>query len=115
LPTSWFPVDFDWAISHLQMVMIPERFISVLGWSFVVLLRTPRLYEVFIKRSYANRIPLNRIKDVTSAADNQGLHTFVKLHLANGRYRNIRFRTMEKQHEPFIETISHHLEQPQFA
>lgn len=93
----------------------PKRFISVLGWSFIVLLRTPRLYDVLLKRSYANRIPLHRIKDVTSVADSQGLHIFVKLHLANGRYRKICFRTMEKQYESFIEAISHHLEQTQFA
>ena len=92
-----------------------KNFIPVLAWSVVVLLRMPSLYDVLFKRSYASRIPLNRIKDVTLVSDNHGLHTFVKLHLANGRYRMIRFRTMEKQYEPLIAAISLHSEQPQFA
>jgi hypothetical protein len=68
-----------------------------------------------IKRSFANRIPLNRIKSFEIKPDEIGLETFVILHLKSGRYKKIIFRTLKKQYEPFTELVSQHITQPQFA
>jgi hypothetical protein len=93
----------------------PGKYISVLGWGFVLLFRFTEWFDIFFRRSYANRIPLNRINSFTTEPDQFGVNTNVRLHLTNGRYRIIPFRTMEKQYEAFIERISHQIAPTQFA
>lgn len=73
------------------------------------------LYDFLIKRSFAHRVPLNRIRSYEVKPDEHGLETNIILHLKNGRYRCIPFRTLEKQYEPFIESISQYIAQPQPA
>ena len=73
------------------------------------------LYDVLFKRSLANRIPVNRIKSYDIQQSNSSLETYVILHLQSGRYKKIRFRTLEKQHEGFLETISPYLAATQSA
>ena len=73
------------------------------------------LYDVLFKRSLAKRIPLNRIINTEMQHSNSRLETYVILHLKSGRYKRIAFRTLEKQHQGFLETISPYLAAPQAA
>lgn len=74
-----------------------------------------QLYEALFKKSYANYIPVNRVKSFEIKPDEFGLETEVRLHLRNGRYRSIIFRTRESQHQSFTEDLSQYLSQTQFA
>ena len=93
----------------------PKKYLHLLAWGILLLSRVTQLYDILFSRSYSNRIPLSRINSVTTSADNSGHHTFVHLHLKNGRYRVIPFRTLEKQHETFIEAITSELATTQLA
>jgi hypothetical protein len=93
----------------------PGKNISILGWGFLLLTRLPNWYDLLFRRSYTNRIPLKRIRSISTENDNFGLNSFVRLDLANGRYRKIPFRTMEKQYEAFVEMISQRITHHQFA
>jgi hypothetical protein len=93
----------------------PKKYVFLLGWGLMILLRVSELFEVFFRRSYSNRIPLSRIRSITTEPDQFNLNTDVRLHLASGRYRIIPFRTMEKQYEPFVEFISHQIATPRLA
>lgn len=73
------------------------------------------LYDVLFKRSLANRIPIDRIKSYDIQSSYSGLETYIILHLRSGRYKKIAFRTLEKQHEGFLETISPYLAATQTA
>ena len=74
-----------------------------------------RLYNAIVRKSYSNYIPVNRIKSFELKPDEFGLETELRLHLRNGRYRSIVFRTLEKQFDPFTELVSCYIAQPQFA
>lgn len=74
-----------------------------------------QLYAALVKKSYSAYIPINRIKSFELKPDEFGLETELRLHLKNGRYRSIVFRTLEKQFEPFTKQLSQYLVQPQFA
>lgn len=73
------------------------------------------LYDILFRRSFAGRIPLHRIKSFETKPDEFGLDTEIILHLKNGRYRSIPFRTLENQYQPFTELLSQSIAQPQFA
>lgn len=74
-----------------------------------------QLYEALVKKSFADYIPVKRIKSFEMKADEFGLETEVRLHLRNGRYRSIIFRTLEGQYQLFTEGLSQHLVQVQLA
>ena len=93
----------------------PHKYISILGWGFLLLSRLPQWYDLLFRRSYSNRIPLSRIRSVSIENDQYGLNSFVQLHLDKGRYRKIPFRTMEKEYINFIEAITERITQPQLA
>ena len=84
-------------------------------WGLMSVLQLPNIYEMLIQRSYSNSIPLNRIKSFEVKQDIVGYITLVIIKLKNGRYRTIKFRTLEKQYESFTELVSQHIIQPQFA
>ena len=44
-----------------------------------------RLYDLIVKRSFANRISLSRIKSIEIKPDQWGLETEIRIHLRNGR------------------------------
>lgn len=74
-----------------------------------------QLYAAIVKKSYSAYIPINRIKSFELKPDEFGLETELRIHLKNGRYRSIVFRTLEKQYEPFTVQLSQYFVQPQFA
>jgi hypothetical protein len=74
-------------------------------WAMLTLGRLPIINDKFFKRSYANRIPLAGVHSYSAEDDTYGIQTIVKLHLKNGRYRKMIFRTHEKQVEPFIAAL----------
>ncbi|MGZ8543954.1 MAG: hypothetical protein ACXWV0_01595 [Flavisolibacter sp.] len=75
------------------------------------------LYYVIFKKSFANRIPIQRIKmfDIKPDETASGLETKVQLHLSSGRIKTIVFRTREHQWEPFTEYLSSHVQSTQLA
>lgn len=94
----------------------PFSFIAPVIFSGVFLFYySKQLYVAVFRKSYAGYIPVNRIKSLELKPDGFGLETEVRLYLRNGRYRSIDFRTLENQHEPFTEFISHYIAQPQFT
>lgn len=122
---------------HFHHTLLYELFLP-LGWIFLTVIRTLTaennldyiqalitsilsilhgfpLYDVVFKRSFSNRIPLNRINSTEIKKGPSGLETLVILHLQSGRYKKIRFRTMEMQHEAFLESISTYLAVPEAA
>jgi len=90
-------------------------YFRIIFWGFLLSSQVPILYDILIKRSFSNRIPLSRILSFEVKPDEVGLETFVILKLKSGRNRKINFRTLEKQYEPFTELVSQHIIQPQFA
>lgn len=82
-----------------------KDYVNAIFWGLVVVTQLPALYDMLIRRNYANRIPIEKIDSFEIKADNTGLETFVLLKLKSGRYREICFRTMEAQLEPFTEVI----------
>jgi hypothetical protein len=90
-------------------------YFRIIFWAILLSSQIPALYDILIKRSFAKRISLNRIKSFEIKPDEIGLETFVILHLKLGRYKKIAFRTLEKQYEPFTALFSQHITQPQFA
>jgi len=94
----------------------PKRNIGIVLWGILMLTRLPEILDRLIRRSYASRIPLDRIKAIkVEEEEPYGLNVNVTIHLRNGRYRKLVFRKLEQQYEPFIETITHHITQPQPA
>lgn len=74
-----------------------------------------QFYSVLFKKSYSGFVPVNRIVSFELKPNEFGLETEVRVHLKNGRYRSIAFRTLEKQYEPFTELLTHYIAQPQLA
>jgi hypothetical protein len=93
----------------------PGRYVGIIVWGLVLLVRLPNLYDVVFKRSYASRIALSKIKSVKTEEDTHGLETYVILNLHNGRYRKIIFRRLENQYESLVEAISQHTSQFQYV
>lgn len=85
--------------------------IIFLIWLFSFHLK--QLYSTLFKKSFSNYIPLDHIKFIELKPDQLGLETEVILHLKNGRYRSLLFRTLEKQFESFTESLSLLITQPQ--
>jgi len=98
--------DFD---NPLKLI-ISSAVCGIMGASYV-----PQVYDILFKKSFATRIPMDRIVSFELRPDTTGLETQVILHLRNGRYRSIKFRTLEKQYEPFTDLLSQNLSQPQIA
>ena len=92
-----------------------KRTVGILIVGLMIVFRLPNFYDTFLKRSYATRIPFERIKSFTTEDDHYGLQTIVTLYLKNGRYKKILFRKLEHQVEPFTELLSQHTIQTQFA
>jgi len=109
------------ALFFLKINFVEGSFDLLIGfiWGFVFLgLFFGKIYisfDLIFKRSLADRISLSRIKSFETKPDATGMETDVIFHLKNGRYRKIPFRTLEKQFEPFLDLVSQHITQPQFA
>lgn len=84
----------------------PKKYIGILIYGFLVLLRGPVLYDIFLRRSYSNRIPMEKIDSLDFSEDSFGMETYVTLTLKNGRSRKIAFRKLEHQYEGFIEAVN---------
>ena len=93
----------------------PKKYIGIVVWAVLVLLRLPNMYDVFFRRSYATRIPLQQILDFTLEDDRHGYQTVVKLQLKNGRYRKLIFRKLENGAEPFADFLSQYLTSPKLV
>jgi hypothetical protein len=92
-----------------------KRNMSLFIWGGLALLHIYPLFDLLFKRSIASRIPLERIRSFEVKADPSGLESNVILHLSNGRYRQICFRTLENQFEPFLEAIGQSVTTTQLA
>ncbi len=94
---------------------VPKKYLHIITVLIIVFNYFHHLYDVVIKLSFSNRIPLERIVSFEVKEDVYGLEKNVNLKLKSGRIRIIPFRTLEKQYEPFIEFLSLHILQPQLA
>lgn len=111
LPVCWtlfFLLNFleeDRAKMYTRMLLL----------GFMLVFQLPVLYAIIFRRSYAHRIPLKKIVSIEIAQDNIGLETYVRLRLKSGRTRQIPFRNLEDQVQPFTEFLSRYIVQPQLA
>jgi hypothetical protein len=92
-----------------------DFYFKVLLWLLFTVNNFNHLWDVLVRLSFSNRIPLDRITAFDVKDDINGLETIVTLTLKSGRKRIIPFRTLEKQYEPFTELITQQIAQPQFA
>ena len=92
-------------VSRLFAADSSWRVMITIFWGLLVISRIPFMYDKFFKWSYARRIPLIAISDITIQDDIHGMQTEVKLHLKNGRYKKILFRKLENQTEAFSEAV----------
>lgn len=87
----------------------------IVFWAILFSTCASSLYDTIAKKSFAKSNPLNRIKSFDIKEGESELETVVIIHLKNGRYRKIAFRTLEKQYEPFTELLSQYSMQLQVA
>jgi len=106
-PIAWILYALSWFIS------IENNFELFMGFvvSFIAFFHFYPFYDLIFKRSLSKRIPLQRIESFEVKQGESLLETDVILHLKNGRYRKIVFRTLEKQYEPFTELLSQYTAQ----
>lgn len=93
----------------------PLYYVRIIVFGMLLAFHVPEIYDLLFKRSYASRIPLDKIKSVEMDEDYHGLQTNVILRLNNGRYRKIPFRKLENQYEAFVEAIMTRSRQPQLV
>ena len=93
----------------------PKKYVGIVVWAVLVLLRLPNVYDVLFKRSYTIRIPLQQIREFTMEDDRHGYQTAVKLLLKNGRYRKLIFRKLENRAEAFADLLSQYLTAPKLV
>ena len=73
------------------------------------------LIEFFFINSWKNKIPLSSIQSVKVEDDRIGLETLVILKLRSGKRKEITFRTLENQFEPFVDLVSQYIMQKQYT
>lgn len=88
-----------------------RRTLDLIFWSVLLLIRIPDIYDIFLKKSFANKIPLQDIRSYELTEDQYNMQTTLRLKLKNGRYKKIIFRNHENQLHPFIDAISPFLSQ----
>jgi len=106
------------AIAIIINIFEPDpfrRFIRVLMFSIVFASNLKHLYELVLKRSFAARIPLCRIRRYEVVEDENGLEVHVKVFLASGRFRKISFRKHEAGLGAFTQLMDSVISQPQFV
>ena len=82
-----------------------NRWLSVYIIGFVMLLfLSQALYTVFFK-FWSNQFDVSMIKKIIVDQGEEGIETNVIIYMKNGRSKEIKFRTLEKQYENFLETI----------
>lgn len=119
--TIFFELGFPLLILTIFILMIAsntdgkENYLIVIFWGLFALSQLPRLFDLLFKRSYSNRIPLDRIKSYELKKDPSGLETNVILKLSSGRYRCLRFRNLENQFERFVAILSEYIPRTQLA
>ncbi|MDQ3278948.1 MAG: hypothetical protein M3Q06_11520 [Bacteroidota bacterium] len=74
-----------------------------------------KLYKMLTKQSFANRIPLQKIKSYRLEEDTNGLEVHLFLQLHTGRERKIAFRKLEKQHEELMIILAQNQPASSFA
>ena len=71
--------------------------------------------DLFFFTYLKNTIRYSRIKSYKVEKDDHGLETRVVLYLKSGRRKEIIFRTLERQHEIFLEHMTRFIVQPLVA
>lgn len=74
-----------------------------------------KLYRILIRQSFANRIPLHKIKSHRLEEDANGLDMHLFLQLRSGRERKISFRKLEKQYEGLLSILAQNESVTNFA
>ena len=93
-----------------------QRPLALLFLGFLSLYGLFLLIELFFINAWRDRIRYSDIKSFRTVPDEYGgLEVIVKVYLRNGRQKTIPFRTLEKQHEPFLELLGQQVTQVQMA
>ena len=97
----------------------PKRNVGVVLFGCLVvlhvLLNSGEIYKFLFKRSFRNRIPINKILSVRTEDDPNELEVHLFLQLPSGRERKITFRKLENQHEALALALSEYLSVPKTA
>ena len=92
--------------SRLFFLDSSMHIMTTIIWGVLLISTFPTMYDKFFKRSYASRIPVGSIQNITTQEDGHGIQTEVRLQLNNGRYKIITFRNLEGELERFADTLS---------
>jgi hypothetical protein len=81
------------------------RWISAGFFGVVILIFVLVIAEALIRRSWKRKIDISQISRIRVAESDEGLETHVFVTLNSKRYKQYKFRTLEKQYAGFVETI----------
>ena len=111
LPVAFFIL----IIASFILAETPWEYFKTIIYTLVFGSQLYRFYINLFKKSFASRIPLDRIKSFEIKPHIDGLEQEVNLKLKNGRYHSILFRNLENQYQPFIGVITPSTSQSQLA
>lgn len=84
--------------------------LGIIGFLFLAF-----LFELIFLKAWKNKFPVNHIKSYRVNRDHIGLETKVTLVLKSNRQKEIVFRNHEHQLDGFLEAVTQHITQTQFA
>ena len=79
--------------------------VSVVIFGFLLLVYLVIACDFVFRRYWKSRLEISRITVIKLGQDETGLETNMILKLRSGRYKPLRFRTLENQFERFVEAI----------
>jgi hypothetical protein len=100
-----FLLSTDSKITPLVYIML-----GIICFIFFVI-----LFELFFIKTWKNHFPIEQIKSYRVDRDLVGLETKVTLVLKSNRHKEIYFRNHEHQLDGFLEAVTKHITQTQFA
>jgi hypothetical protein len=110
---TWKAITIIFFILACFFVVISPDFTSwfhVFFWLFIAIGENFNFIKNLPRTSFKNRILMSEIESTSFIHDANGFDTIVDLKLTFGKIRSLRFRKLENQYQPFIETVSQHLQ-----
>lgn len=101
----WFIDQFITKIAVAIDTGKATKWVSVIIFALILLLYVGVLYDFVFRRYWKNNLDISNINKIRVSSSYEGLETNVVVTLKSKRYKQFKFRTLEKQYEDFIEAI----------
>ena len=101
----WFISVFDDKIARAQDKGSIMSWVSVGFFGLIIFLYILLLCDILFRRYWRNKINIEHIAKIKTAPSDEGLETHVVVTLKSKRYKLFKFRTLEKQHDLFIQKV----------